>query len=313
MWETAMPKAWTVDGLAADQPLSHGAAQVLAVKLPEVLSYEAAARTGDVDGIHDMRVAAKRLREAVRVLKPALPEAARKRVLKQVELLNDTLGLVRDRDVLGEAFGAVRQRDPRTTPLDGLCSHLAQERGVYHRDLLKFLRRLGHDGFAGFYAGAMTEMAALPAAGQVSIISFAHGAIGTRLADVVENWNAALRPWEVEAFHRQRIRVKKLKYAVEPFTTLLPAALTPIYDHIADLQELMGLVHDCDVQQEVLDFWVAEHGTAPAYSVVEEHIATQRRRALTKLRVLLETMAAESWAARLEAILEASVAPAVPA
>lgn len=303
-----MPKAWTVDGLVPDQALSHAAAAILGVKLPEVLHYEKPARAGDVDGIHDMRVAAKRLREAVRVLKPALPEGARETLLKQVERLNDSLGQVRDRDVIGEAFATIRQRDPRATPLDGLCAHLAAEREAYHRELLAFLKKLQASGFASFYAAVMQEMAELPPEGQPTIMAFAREAVGARLADVVANWEAARRPWESEAFHRQRIRVKKLKYAIEPFTTLLPEDLVPIYGQIADLQELMGLVHDCDVQQEVLEGWVAAHGTAPVYSVAEASIRARRQRALTRLRELLATMEAENWAERLRALLGTTTA-----
>jgi len=156
-----MPKAWTVDSLAPDQALSHAAAAILAVKLPEVLNYEGPARAGDVDGIHDMRVAAKRLREAVRVLRPALPGNARKTLLKQVERLNDSLGQVRDRDVLGEAFALVRKRHHHAVLLGGLTGHLAREREVYHRDLLAFLKKLHTSGFSEFYAEVMGEMAEL--------------------------------------------------------------------------------------------------------------------------------------------------------
>lgn len=298
-----MPKAWTVESLAPDQALSQAAAAILAVKLPEVLNYEAPARKGDMDGIHDMRVAAKRLREAARVLKPALPTADRKRLLKQVERLNDSLGLVRDRDVIIEGFAALRKRASRATPLDGLCTHLAEERQRYHKELLAFLDDLHASGFAEFYARTMEEMAGLPPEGQPTVLSFAQEAIEARLADTVQNWEAALRPWEDLEFHRQRIRVKKLKYAIEPFATILPPGLTPIYDQIADLQELMGLVHDCDVQRETLAQWVAAHGTAPVYSVAAEHIETRRQRALTRLKALLEQMVETEWADGLRTLL----------
>ncbi|NPV48475.1 MAG: CHAD domain-containing protein [Armatimonadetes bacterium] len=307
-----MPKAWTVNSLVPDQALSQAAAAILAVKLPEVLSYEEPARKGDIDGIHDMRVAAKRLREAARVLKPALPAEARKRLLKEVERLNDSLGLVRDRDVIGESFAAIRKRDPRTTPLDGLCTHLAEERRRYHKDLLAFLDDLHASGFAEFYARTMDDMVALSPEGQPTIMAFAREAIEARLTDTEQNWETASRPWNVSEFHRQRIRVKKLKYAIEPFSTLLPQELLPIYDQIADLQELMGLVHDCDVQHEVLEQWVAAHGPAPVYSVAEEHIASRRQRALSQLAALLEEMVAADWAGRLRALLEGSRV-AVPA
>jgi CHAD domain-containing protein len=299
-----VPKAWAVEKLSADMALSHGAALILQVKLPEVMSYEAAARSGDVDGVHDMRVGAKRLREAARVLRPALPETARKRVLGQVERLNDALGLVRDRDVLGMAFAAVRKRSSQTAVLEGLSRQLGSEREAYRKALGKLLRELRARGFAAFYAEVMGEMAQAPAEGQPTVAAFAAEAVSTRLADVLDNWAAARTPWDPIAFHRERIRVKKLKYALEPFVTVLPPELTPIYDQIAELQELMGLVHDCDVQAGVLADWVGGAGGAPGYSLAEEDIAARRRRACIELRMLLERMAAADWSARLGALLD---------
>lgn len=306
-----MPKAWAVEKLSADMALSHGAALILQVKLPEVMSYEAAARSGDVDGVHDMRVGAKRLREAARVLRPALPQTARKRVLGQVERLNDALGLVRDRDVLGEAFAAIRQRQPQTGVLEGLSRQLGSERETHHKALRKLLRGLRARGFAAFYADVMREMAQAPPDGQPTVAAFAADAVSARLADVLANWAAALTPWDLVSFHRERIRVKKLKYALEPFVTVLPPELAPIYDQIADLQELMGLVHDCDVQAGVLADWVGRAGRAPGYSLAEEDIAARRRKACIELRMLLERMAAADWSAQLGVLLDSFAAVSV--
>lgn len=302
-----MPKAWSVKSLQPEMPLSVAAALVLEVKLPEVLSYEAAARSGDVDGIHDMRVAAKRLREALRVLLPGLPPAARKGLLRDVEALNDHLGQVRDRDVMGQFFALVGG-DSRGHLLQPLIAHLQAEREKHFHKLLRFLDRLHDRGFAPFYAEVMAEMRERPDAGQPSIHEFAAGAIGERLDAVEANWAACQTPYDVDPFHRQRIRVKKLKYALEPFLVLLPRDIKQPYGLIAELQEVMGLIHDCDVQAEVLGEWLQSHRPGPGLSVAQDSVAYERRRHCAALWLLLRQMAAADWGAAVRACL-----PRVPA
>ena len=75
------------------------AAKLLEAKLREVAAYLPAALTGDVGGVHDMRVAVKRLREALRLFRRLLPRRRRERLLPLVEELNEGLGAVRDPDL----------------------------------------------------------------------------------------------------------------------------------------------------------------------------------------------------------------------
>ncbi|MEI6500629.1 MAG: CHAD domain-containing protein, partial [Armatimonadota bacterium] len=118
-----MPKAWAVENLTTDMPLSQAASLILQVKLPEVLHYERGVIRGTVNSVHDMRIGSKRLREAVRVLKPAIPAKDRARLLPTVEQLNDLLGEVRDRDVLRGAL----QKLAKTTPEAVLPPRLLQQ------------------------------------------------------------------------------------------------------------------------------------------------------------------------------------------
>ena len=52
-----------------------------------------------IEGVHDMRVATRRLRAAIEVFWPCFPPKPRKRVLAEVKALADALGERRDRDV----------------------------------------------------------------------------------------------------------------------------------------------------------------------------------------------------------------------
>jgi len=306
-----MPKAWVADNLRPDLPLSHAAALILRVKLPEVLHYEAAARTGKVNGIHDMRVACKRLREALRVLRPALDDDSRRKLLPVVEELNDALGQVRDRDVLRLAFKQMVAADGRLGDLQPLRRRLAKERRDAHRKLLRLLDSLKRTGFARKYERLMNALEEQPSAGQPRLAEFAQEAVGSRLREVADHAYAITGRYRSEPFHRERIRVKKLKYAAELVQPLLADGRGELYAMVSDLQELMGLVHDVDVQRDVVADWIAAHELNEGLRLALQHIARQRRSLLAQTRAHLRGMTEADYEVRLQQAL-CALAEAAP-
>ncbi len=300
-----MPKAWLAEDLRPDMPLGHAAGLMLAVKWPEVQHYESAARTGKVAGIHDMRVACKRLREALRVLRPALPRDSRRKLLPVVEELNDALGEVRDRDVLRQAFKRMMREDDRLADLKPLRRSLAKERSAHHRKLLHMLEGLKRSGFGRKYERLMAELEAMNGDEPTVVGQFAVEAIGDRLQDVMDNLHAITGRYRSSLFHRQRIRVKKLKYALEPFLPILPAEADELYGMVSELQELMGLVHDLDVQREVVADWVVTYGLSDGLRLTLQQIARRRRDLLAQTRGHVKAMAEQECEARLQQVLRA--------
>ena len=301
-----MPKAWPVEALEANMPLPHAAALILRVKLPETLHYEAGTRRGRVDPVHDMRIGAKRLREAARVLSPAVAARRRKRLLPTVESLNDLLGEVRDRDVLAEAFGALLAQDSRTGVLAEVIADLKRERKRHHHDLVRFLKELHKSDFIGFYEEAMAEMLEASDAEAPALGAFAAVAIRKRLEAVVANMEVVTAPSDITLFHRQRIRVKKLKYALEPFMSILPAAVESVYDQIGELQELMGAGarRGC-AERHAPAMAGAARRARPGLEVAGELLAERRRQLAEQACEQARQMEGERFGERLEEALEA--------
>lgn len=291
--------------------LSHAAALILQVKLPEVLHYERGATRGRVDSIHDMRIGSKRLREAVRVLKPAVPTADRRRLLPTIEQLNDLLGEVRDRDVLRQAFEALGRDNPEAAVPPKLLRELKRERKQHHAVFVAFLTELHASDFESFYEGLMKQMLKASRR-QQTIGSFAAEAVGDRLQAVLDHmkvvYATGTTAQEIAAFHRQRIRVKKLKYALEPFLTILPPAIQPLYSAIADLQELMGLVHDVDVQEGILAQWVQTHGADSRVAAAEAVLKQRRGELARETAEHARQMEGESFGEELLKLLQANAA-----
>ena len=64
----------------------------------------------DVERVHDMRVATRRLRAALEVFEPCFPRKRHRKALKKVKALADALGERRDRDVEIELLEGLRGR-----------------------------------------------------------------------------------------------------------------------------------------------------------------------------------------------------------
>jgi CHAD domain-containing protein len=89
-----------VPGLDCEEPFALAAARVVEVRAAEVFAHSRGVLdTGDVERVHDMRVATRRLRAAMEVFAPCFPRKRFRRALKQVKALADALGERRDSDV----------------------------------------------------------------------------------------------------------------------------------------------------------------------------------------------------------------------
>jgi hypothetical protein len=92
-------KARKVDGLEPDEPLADNAERIVLVRLDELCGFmPRAADPAEVVALHDMRIAAKRLRYILEVTGPCFGPYAEK-ATKLVKDLQDLLGEIHDCDV----------------------------------------------------------------------------------------------------------------------------------------------------------------------------------------------------------------------
>ena len=137
-----MAKPRSIPGLSEDDPYAAAAARVVRVRTAELA--ENAAGVLDVDeieGVHDMRVATRRLRAALEVFEPCFPRKRYRAALREVKALADALGERRDRDVtiasLREFAAAVDQEDQ--PGLESLIARIRAEQADANRDLVPYV------------------------------------------------------------------------------------------------------------------------------------------------------------------------------
>ena len=103
-----MAKARDIPGIEPDGTFREAAASAVEVRAEEVFSFrDRALDTGDIEGVHDMRVATRRLRAVLEIFAVCFPPKKHRRALRDVKRLADALGERRDPDVMIERLAAV--------------------------------------------------------------------------------------------------------------------------------------------------------------------------------------------------------------
>jgi CHAD domain-containing protein len=137
-----MAKAREISGIDPDIPYAIAAARVVEVRAGEVVEHaRGVLDMGDIERVHDMRVATRRLRAALEVFRPCFPPDEFKGVVKEVKSIADALGERRDRDVtiatledFGEALAA-----PDRPGIESLVAKLRSEQQEANEELAGFV------------------------------------------------------------------------------------------------------------------------------------------------------------------------------
>jgi CHAD domain-containing protein len=114
------------------------ALKTVQTRFEEMASFTAAALEGrDEHGVHDMRVASRRLRAALELFKDALLKKHFTPVLRDVKRLADSLGAVRDSDVLIARLKKDKSRRsrPQQKVLREMIGELSEKRRLAREEL----------------------------------------------------------------------------------------------------------------------------------------------------------------------------------
>lgn len=121
-----MAKAREIPELGDAGSFREAAARAVEVRADEVFEHrEGVLDTTDIERVHAMRVATRRLRAVMEIFAPAFPKKEHRRALREVKALADALGERRDRDVAIDAM--TRTLDALTEDDGSGIDHLVQE------------------------------------------------------------------------------------------------------------------------------------------------------------------------------------------
>ncbi|HQC73683.1 MAG TPA: CHAD domain-containing protein [Candidatus Competibacteraceae bacterium] len=258
-----IPAAVKASPLALSADLSSEAAfvAIVAACLRHAEANEPAVLSDQVEGIHQMRVAFRRLRSALKLFRTLVPRAASATLVEEIRWLNSHLGPARDWDVFAEeGLTPLLAHFPRKRGLLLFRQRVAAIRAAHHRALREalaepryaLLRQSGADWLArqpwreGLRESWQRRLAApLPA--------FATPLLERQYRRVVKQ-GEHFAQLSAERRHRLRIRVKELRYALDFLAGLYPAAeVRDCLGALSRLQDDLGVMNDIAVTRRLLD------------------------------------------------------------
>lgn len=126
------------------------------------MSFKDVALAGeDIEGVHDMRVASRRLRAAIELFRDAFPRHRIAPLLQDVKGLADALGAVRDTDVLIERLEKTLHGRPpsQRLVLTDMVNELRATREHARAELDATVRRLEDEDFSRCFLAVIAQEA----------------------------------------------------------------------------------------------------------------------------------------------------------
>ncbi|HEY2551258.1 MAG TPA: CHAD domain-containing protein [Streptosporangiaceae bacterium] len=204
----------------------------------------------DTEFLHDLRVAVRRTRSALKLAAPVLPRAMSDQFRREFKWLGDLTTPARDLDVylLGFPAMAAGLEAGTSQDLEPFRAHLERGREAARRDLVRGLRSAR---FSRLTAGWREALAELGGAGRrrPSTARLAGIRIERARQRVVTDGGAITASSPAASLHELRKRCKELRYALEIFGSLHdPAQHWQAVRELKSLQDCLGEFQDTEVQ-----------------------------------------------------------------
>jgi CHAD domain-containing protein len=262
------PRAPLVPEIAVVDPGADATAgdvvrRALALSAIRLLAHDPVVRLDrDPEGVHQARVATRRLRSDLRTFRPLLERAWAKALRDELGWIADILGEVRDGDVLLERLTrqVAQLSGAERKGADAVLATLTRARDEAHADLLATLRSRRYVDLLdrlveAANSPALAEEASRPAAEVVPAL--------------------VRRPWHKLAkraeklgddpsdtrLHEVRIRAKRARYAAEACAPVVGKPARTFAQAVARLQDVLGDLHDAVVAADWLDSWAGHRGS----------------------------------------------------
>ncbi|NCA69478.1 MAG: CHAD domain-containing protein [Sphingobacteriia bacterium] len=239
---------------------------ILRHNFADVGTWQDVARTwDDIEGVHQVRVAFRRMRSALSVFREAIPRELTTEMADEMRWIAGELGPARDLDVfIAEGLGAVASMLPLEgeTTLRGLAE--TRRAQVYAQQVRVMLDSERYQKFCGSFPRWLDErpweqslMSKKRAKRLYSnIIPFARKQLDKQNGRVLAA-GAHINREDVVAMHQLRIECKKLRYAAEFFRPLFEG-MGDFITHLKGIQDLLGTMNDVSVTQRLLDDLLAD-------------------------------------------------------
>jgi CHAD domain-containing protein len=243
-----------------------------------------ARKAEDIEHIHRMRVASRRLRAALPLFRDCYPEKNFRFWTTEIRKITRALGAARDADVQIAFLKEYLQKQqepilshpeimPVPTKPDHLSvklvlSHLQIKRNNLQKDIFHALDELEQRHVMDDIQIACQTV--LPKHGRRHLRARMHGLPAVASARIGKDLLRlfSYEPWvhnpdAIAEHHAMRISAKKLRYTMEIYSPLYRWKLRKSLARIKKMQELLGDIHDCDVWIDHITLLVMKERNRP--------------------------------------------------
>ena len=216
----------------------------------EMLGQEPRAWEGlDPEGVHQMRVATRRIRAALRALGKVLPRKSTRKLGKEFKWIAAVLGDVRDLDVYRENLNgyAAEIPDEEKSLLVDYRQHLAENWQRARQQLVRSLSSERYKQLTEYFAEVLRKgppKSTKSRVGMICIADVAQEIIGKSYRRVISDGRRIRADSRDEELHALRIDCKRLRYLFEFFYPFYGRDLNRPIKRLKRLQDLLGEFQD---------------------------------------------------------------------
>jgi len=235
----------------ASDSIAAAAATVLRCFFEQVLDNQKGTRAGeDIEALHDMRVATRRLRAALRTFRKPIGRDLLEPHRAELKWLASALGQARDLDVWIEYLDAYLPTVAQEHRDDTLV-YIQTERAERESRRQRLIAALDSSRFGRFQEGFRRLLDTdLPACGVDETVGpFAAKSIRKQMKRVLAYSDGIKAAPEAE-LHRLRIAGKRLRYTGEFFADCFGVRVKEMIQMLRDMQDALGALHDTVVWRE---------------------------------------------------------------
>lgn len=265
-------------GLGAGATLGDAVRASIAGALLRIAGSDPVARLGDAEGIHQVRVAFRRLRSDLRTLEDAVSPAWRDAIEPRLRATGAALGAARDLDVLADHLR--EDGSGARSALASLFSTLARRREAAHTEMAHALSAPEYAQLLEELVAALETVPAGPAAAEPAATALPRLTIDAwrRLARRVKELDESSPDGR---YHQARIAAKRVRYAAELASRSLSgkraAGAERLAGRLAGVQDRLGAMQDAAVAEATIRQTLAGRRRSVSYAFEAGRLVERQR------------------------------------
>jgi CHAD domain-containing protein len=268
-----------VSDLAGDATAGDVVRRAIALSVIRLILHDPVVRLDvDLEGVHQARVATRRLRSDLRTFRSLVEPDFATTVRDELGWLAATLGEVRDGDVLLQRLRgrAAELPEAERAGAAAVLATLEQDRDAAHARLVETLRSARYVELLDRLVRAANAPALLESA-DAQAIDVVPGLVRRPWHKLAKRVKALDESPSDKQLHEIRIRTKRVRYAADAVTPIVGKQARSFARAAAGLQEALGDLNDAVVAAGWLDDWRKQGREEPGEIRAAEALAASER------------------------------------